>query len=45
MAQAYCAWGRPGVSGGLAPTESPSEGWQWRLLVWLFGAERSGEPN
>ena len=27
-AQAYCAWGRSGVSGGLAPTESPSEGWQ-----------------
>ena len=22
-----------------------SEAWQWRLLVWLFGAERSGEPN
>ena len=22
-----------------------SEAWQWRLLVWLFGAQRSGEPN
>ena len=26
-AQAYCAGGRPGVSGGLVPTESPSARW------------------
>ena len=26
-------------------TQSHSDGWQWRLLVWRFGAERSGESN
>ena len=25
--------------------QSHCEGWQWRLLVWPFGAQRCGEPN